>query len=129
MPQYFFISKFNPRSTWYNDTSIYSAPRESRLHSSVYKTWQLIHAHINIIIKWLCIRYEKKITTIMYIGCCTKYSSIGLYRDVWIAAIASSRKSLATQTAAILYVFVFMGDGYVTCTSQCRLRSLRANPL
>ena len=27
------------------------------------------------------------------------------------------------------YVFVFMGDGYVTCTSQCRLRSLRANPL
>ena len=27
--------------------------------------------------------------------------SIGLYRDVWIAAIASSRKSLATETAAI----------------------------
>ena len=27
--------------------------------------------------------------------------SIGLYRDVWIAAIASSRKSPATQTAAI----------------------------
>ena len=27
------------------------------------------------------------------------------------------------------YMFVFMGDGYVTCTSQCRLRSLRANPL
>ena len=26
---------------------------------------------------------------------------IGLYRDVWIAAIASSRTSLATQTAAI----------------------------
>ena len=26
---------------------------------------------------------------------------IGLYRDVWIAAIASSRKSMATRTAAI----------------------------
>ena len=31
--------------------------------------------------------------------------SIGLYRDVWIAAIASSRKSLATQTAAICVRF------------------------
>ena len=30
---------------------------------------------------------------------------IGLYRDVWIAAIASSRKSLATQTAAICVHF------------------------
>ena len=33
------------------------------------------------------------------------YSNIGLYRDVWIAAIASSRKSLATQTAAICVRF------------------------
>ena len=40
---------------------------------------------------------------------------IGLYRDVWIAAIASSRTSLAT----------IMG---VMCnTSQCELRSLRVN--
>ena len=31
--------------------------------------------------------------------------SIGLYRDVWIAAIASSRKSQATQTAAICVRF------------------------
>ena len=30
---------------------------------------------------------------------------IGLYRDVWIAAIASSRKSPATQTAAICVRF------------------------
>ena len=30
---------------------------------------------------------------------------IGLYRDVWIAAIASSRKSLATRTAAIYVRF------------------------
>ena len=30
---------------------------------------------------------------------------IDLYRDVWIAAIASSRKSLATQTAAICVRF------------------------
>ena len=42
--------------------------------------------------------------------------SIGLYRDVWIAAIASSRTSLAT---------LIMG---VMCnTSQCELRSLRVN--
>ena len=27
------------------------------------------------------------------------------------------------------YVFVFRGDEYVACTSQCRLRSLRENPL
>ena len=31
--------------------------------------------------------------------------AIGLYRDVWIAAIASSRTSLATQTAAICVRF------------------------
>ena len=34
-----------------------------------------------------------------------KTRSKGLYRDVWIAAIASSRKSLATQTAAICVRF------------------------
>ena len=40
---------------------------------------------------------------------------IGLYRDVWIAAIAWSRTSLETKTV-------------VMCTtSQCKLRSLRAN--
>ena len=32
-------------------------------------------------------------------------TGIDLYRDVWIAAIASSRKSLATQTAAICVRF------------------------
>ena len=36
---------------------------------------------------------------------CTPLVSIGLYRDVWIAAIASSRTSLATQTAAICVRF------------------------
>ena len=41
--------------------------------------------------------------------------SIGLYRDVWIAAIASSRTSLATLTGAMCK------------TSQCELRSLRVN--
>ena len=40
---------------------------------------------------------------------------IGLYRDVWIAAIASSRTSLATLT------------GVICNTSQCELRSLRVN--
>ena len=33
------------------------------------------------------------------------FHPIGLYRDVWIAAIASSRKSPATQTAAICVRF------------------------
>ena len=37
--------------------------------------------------------------------CIVYHSYIGLYRDVWIAAIASSRKSLATQTAAICVRF------------------------
>ena len=41
--------------------------------------------------------------------------AIGLYRDVWIAAIASSRTSLATLT------------GVMCNTSQCELRSLRVN--
>ena len=40
---------------------------------------------------------------------------IGLYRDVWIAAIASSRTRLATLTGAMCK------------TSQCKLRSLRVN--
>ena len=40
---------------------------------------------------------------------------IGLYRDVWIAAIASSRTSLATLT------------GVMCNTSQCELHSLRVN--
>ena len=42
-------------------------------------------------------------------------SAIGLYRDVWIAAIASSRTSLATLT------------GVMCNTSQCELRSKRVN--
>ena len=44
-----------------------------------------------------------------------KYRPIGLYRDVWIAAIASSRMRLATLTGAMCK------------TSQCELRSLRVN--
>ena len=42
-------------------------------------------------------------------------NNIGLYRDVWIAAIASSRTRLATLTGAMCK------------TSQCELRSLRIN--
>ena len=42
-------------------------------------------------------------------------NTIGLYRDVWIAAIASSRASLVTLT------------GVMCNTSQCELRSLRVN--
>ena len=51
-------------------------------------------------------------------GCFTQKiyrHTIGLYRDVWIAAIASSRTRLATLTGAICK------------TSQCELRSLRVN--
>ena len=43
------------------------------------------------------------------------WTIIGLYRDVWIAAIASSRTRLATLTGAMCK------------TSQCELRSLRVN--
>ena len=43
------------------------------------------------------------------------HQHIGLYRDVWIAAIASSRTRLATLTGAMCK------------TSQCELRSLRVN--
>ena len=43
-------------------------------------------------------------------------SGIGLYRDVWIAAIASSTTSLATRTAAICVRF----QGRRTCTSRVR---------
>ena len=44
-----------------------------------------------------------------------KHHAIGLYRDVWIAAIASSRTRLATLTGAMCK------------TPQCELRSLRVN--
>ena len=43
------------------------------------------------------------------------FRSIGLHRDVWIAAIASSTTSLATLM------------GVMCNTSQCELRSLRVN--
>ena len=43
------------------------------------------------------------------------WTIIGLYRDVWIAAITSSRTRLATLTGAMCK------------TSQCELRSLRVN--
>ena len=41
-----------------------------------------------------------------------QFIAIGLYRDVWIAAIASSTTSLATRTAAICVCF--QGRVYVT---------------
>ena len=46
---------------------------------------------------------------------CSTHFAIGLYRDVWIAAIASSMTSLATLT------------GVMCNMSQCELRSLRVN--
>ena len=39
------------------------------------------------------------------VGVATNLKPIGLYRDVWIAAIASSTTSLATRTAAICVRF------------------------
>ena len=46
------------------------------------------------------------------------FALIGLYRDVWIAAIASSRKSLATQTAAICVRFQGRRVRHVYVTMQ-----------
>ena len=48
-----------------------------------------------------CLKFESKQRVIFPLATV----AIGLYRDVWIAAIASSRKSLATQTAAICVRF------------------------
>ena len=46
---------------------------------------------------------------------CLWFDVIGLYRDVWIAVIASSRTSLATLM------------GVMCNTSQCEFRSKRVN--
>ena len=49
---------------------------------------------------------KKKNYTVPRIGLLnSRYEGIGLYRDVWIAAIASSTTSLATRTAAICVRF------------------------
>ena len=40
-----------------------------------------------------------------FIGVVVRFIIIGLYHDVWIAAIARSRTSLATQTAVICACF------------------------
>ena len=52
---------------------------------------------------------------------------IGLYRDVWIAAIASSRTSLATQMAAICVRFQGRRVRHAYVTMQVTF--LSANPL
>ena len=49
-----------------------------------------------------CIRYQSILRNLKPK---TISLAIGLYRDVWIAAIASSRTSLATRTAAICVRF------------------------
>ena len=51
----------------------------------------------------------------LFLDCKLRFRDKGLYRDVWIAAIASSRTSLTTLT------------GVMCNTSQCELRSLRVN--
>ena len=48
----------------------------------------------------------------------SRLNAIGLYRDVWIAAIASSRKSLATRTAAICVRFQGRRVRHVYVTMQ-----------
>ena len=61
--------------------------------------WEKFTAHIEPQVNFRVQRYYLQ----KYIQ--SEEESIGLYRDVWIAAIASSRKSLATQTAAICVRF------------------------
>ena len=62
--------------------------------------------------------------------------TIGLYRDVWIAAIASSTTSLATRTAAICVrfqgrrvrrVYVTMQITFLTRKSALIYRPLKCN--
>ena len=60
-------------------------------------------------------KYVQIYIRVFYLTCQSITSAIGLYRDVWIAAIASSRTRLATLTGAMCK------------TSQCELRSLRVN--
>ena len=59
-------------------------------------------------------RSKKHVSKMTY-GFLITINSIGLYRDVWIAAIASFRTSMATLT------------GVMCNTSQCELRSLHVN--
>ena len=66
-----------------------------------------LYACISLILSYPNMQYT--------ILCMCIVSAIGLYRDVWIAAIASSRSRLATLTGAMCK------------TSQCGLRSLRVN--
>ena len=47
------------------------------------------------------------------------YHIIGLYRDVWIAAIASSRTRLATLMGAMCKTFVTRKFGNVERNSHC----------
>ena len=58
----------------------------------------------------------RKILLLLCDKCESIVSAIGLYRDVWIAAIASSTTSLATRTAAICVRFQGrrVRRGYVT---------------
>ena len=64
-----------------------------------------------------CFEYllRSDIVETLYTLARTDVSTIGLYRDVWIAAIASSRTRLATLSGAMCKM------------SQCELRSLRVN--
>ena len=69
-----------------------------------FLTWSLsvwLHAHLHIFISVTSSFFTWELVT----GTVSIPYSIGLYRDVWIAAIASSTTSLATRTAAICVRF------------------------
>ena len=69
---------------------------------------QCLAMDLSDIKQWICLTLD--------IQCLAMdLSDIGLYRDVWIAAIVSSRTRLATLTGAMCKM------------SQCKLRSLRVN--
>ena len=72
-----------------------------------------LETKLNEIQKLSCNRETDQETSRDAIG--AYIGGLGLYRDVWIAAIASSRTRLATLS------------GVMCNTSQCELRSLRVN--
>ena len=102
-------SRFRPpfryiftKKSWRKTALLQNIPMDDRMYSTATS-------------RTGCSQYYRLSYTrlVPFIGC-----SIGLYRDVWIAAIASSRKSLATQTAAICVRFHGRRARHVYVTMQ-----------
>ena len=82
----------------------------------------LIH-HVAVVVEINSIQFKKETVDMAILDFTKAFAKvphkrliIGLYRDVWIAAIASSRTRLATLTGVMCKT-----------SSQCELRSLRVN--